>query len=448
MSVRSLLPIIVVAVGFYILFCLRFCFVLHPFHATKMTVSALKSPDSKKALALSLAGTLGVGNIVGVAVGISVGGAGSVLWLLVSSVFASVLKYSEAALTSSELDGGGRGMIDVIRKSFNGAGRALSVSYAFLCLLLAFFMGAALQSASASSCVGEIVGKGKAPFSLIFAFLSAIVVIKGKGRIERVVSVVIPIITVLYICLAFSSIVANYARIPHVIYEILTSAFTAESACGGILGFFASSKIREGFSRGLLSNEAGAGTSSLAHAENKTADPVSAGLVGMLEVIFDTVILCLLSALSVLVCIPEPSAYTSGVALIMESVGGVFGLGSGVAVCVSIILFAFSTVICWYYYGSECYRYLFPKRGVYLYFTAFIAAVLIGSFFEVGFLVVASDYVLLFLTVICTSAVIKNSDRLRCLSEEFGLIKSPRRSRGRIPEPPRKYSRVDQHTRR
>lgn len=416
MNILSFLPIIIVSSGLFLLVKLRFFFIVHPIKTLTHLGRAVTKKDAFSSLCLSLAGTLGVGNIVGVAFGISVGGAGSVFWLFLSSVFSLIIKFSEVAL-SADMKLSSGGMTEAIEKSFK-SGRTPATVYAALCLLLSLTMGASLQSRSA---VESLAPHGNALVpSIIFSGLVALAVIGGARRIEKISAYLIPLATLIYIVLTLAVIIIYRERLPLVFKAIIKDALTPKSALGGIGAFTIISKMREGFSRGLLSNEAGAGTSAFAHARNDST-PVSAGLVGMCEVIFDTVILCMLTALAVLLAVPSPENYSSGLDIVMTALKPL-GTFSGPALSVCIFLFAFSTVICWYYYGLCSLSYL-TKRGKRAFTCVFILAAFFGSLTPIAPLIVLSDYLLFFLSLISLSALIKNSDRLVYLSENEGLLK-------------------------
>ena len=419
MNILNLLPAIIVASGFFLLVKLRFFFIWHP----KKTFSKLKAAVSSKgafsSLCLSLAGTLGVGNIVGVAFGISVGGPGSVFWLFISSIFSLVLKFSEATLASDKKLSSGSGMIDVIKLSFPNRLVPLSFIYAFLCLLLSLSMGAALQARAA---VESIISYDKSFIipAFIFTVLVALAIFGGASRIEKITAWLIPLTTLLYIVLCLAVIILKIERLPEIIIEIFNDAFSIKAGLGGVGGFLIISKMREGFSRGLLSNEAGAGTSSFAHTRNADATPVSVGLVGMCEVFFDTVVLCMLTAFSVLLSLPSLEKYSSGIEIVKAALS-VLGPFSTPLLAISIFAFAYSTVICWYYYGKCAFHHL-TEKGHFLFPVAFIASVFFGAITPSGYLIVISDYVLFFLSLISLLTLIKNSDRLVFLSENEGLL--------------------------
>ncbi len=423
MSVINLLPIIITAGGLFVIVRLRAFFIFHPLRTSKTLLASLDSREARSSLTLALAGTLGIGNIVGVAVGISIGGAGSVFWLFVSAIFASALKYAESSLAADMHTDSSDGMMSVLLSSFSRCGHRLSRTYAVSCLLLSLIMGAALQSRGV---IGSAEYFSIPPLAVGMAFTSLVlaVIIFGAERVGTFTSMIIPTATVLYVFLACVTIFSVPSRIPSAISSIFCNAFSADSASGGIIGFLTGTALREGFSRGLLSNEAGAGTSSLAHSRFD-GDPASAGLLGMCEVFFDTVLLCPLTALAILVSVPDPSAYTSGMALVLSSIGATLGAISGCLVVVCMIAFAFSTVICWYCYGSRCLSFL-GIRGGLPYMAVYLASTLLGVFLSDRILITLTDHILMLLTVLTVLAIIKNSDRLVRLSENSGLLGYPK----------------------
>jgi len=418
----NILPVVVTLGGLYLIFRLRAFYIFHPFRTARALFSSLTGRRARTTLALALAGTLGVGNIVGVAAGIIVGGAGSVFWLLISSAFAAALKYSEASLSSSYGKEGG--MMYAVRSAFSSFGKPFSRLYAFLCILLSLAMGAALQSLSVVESLSFSTSIPQAVISIAFLALVFVVIVSGARGIRGFTAVFIPITTVVYIVLCLTAIFSCAHRLPQVITEIFEGAFTVNGAAGGAVGFLTSRAVSEGYSRGLLSNEAGAGTSSLAHS-GIDYSPTSAGLIGLCEVIVDTVILCTLTALGILTTIPSPTSYKSAILLVLDGIGGTFGIGSRAAVIVCIFSFAFSTVVCWYYYGQRCVGYLFGMESK-AYLLLFLTALLFGTVLGEGRLLAVCDVILLLLTLICVLALIKSSDRLVRLSELGGLI-SPRR---------------------
>lgn len=439
MSILSLMPLMVTASGAYFLIRLRFFFLLHPKKCVNTALKNLKGDGAFSSFSLALAGTLGIGNIVGVAVGLSVGGAGAVFWLMLSSLFSAVIKYAEGTLCSDM--GDGKGMLGVIEKTFGKLSRPLFIFYASLILLLSFVMGGALQSASIGGCAEECLGMRGGMTALIITVALFFSVLGNGEKIKKIINISIPLTTIIYILLCFFTILLNFSLIDDAVFSIFKSAFKSESAIGGVLGFLLSEKIREGYLRAILSNEAGAGTSSIAHSMNPSEDRSSVGVLGILEVFFDTVLLCGLTALSLLVSVDDFSGM-SGIRIVLLGIGSVFGAVSEYLVFVCILAFAYSTVICWYYYGRFVVGLFLDKRGGVMFSLLFFASVFIGATVDGDILIGVTDTVLFLLSLISLSALIKNSDRVVALSEKSGLIRWGR-DRASRSLPRRKYNRED-----
>lgn len=427
----NLLPIIVTFGGGYMLIKLRTFFILYPVRSVKELRSTLSSAECRRSLLLALAGTLGVGNVVGVAAGIIVGGAGSIFWLLISSLFASVLKYSESTLATDFKAASGNGMIDVLKSSFRRGGNWLACLYALSCLLLAFSMGAALQTSSIFGGITYLYEINRYVVAFILSVITFFVAKKGKKRISLLTSIMIPTSSLLYVLLCLSVIILHLDDLPSVVSLIFKTAFSFDGIKGGAVGFACSEAIRQGYSRGLMSNEAGAGTSSLAHSENDV-HPASAGMMGICEVIVDTVILCPLTGIAILLSVNDPQKYSSGISLIMDSIGSAFGSFSECLIIVCIVSFAFSTVICWYYYGFKCLSFLLGGCER-LYAALFAFSVFFGCILTEKMLILISDSMLLILSVLSVSVVMKCSDRIKYLSEQKGLIPPRRKCRATLP---------------
>lgn len=420
------LPIFICAAGIYFMFKLRFFFILHPISTTVKSIRALKDKRALRSFSLALAGTLGVGNVFGVAFGIMVGGAGSVFWLFVSTVFAMIIKYAEVVITSDALchDGDSHGgMFYVIAESFKKSGRALARVYAVGALGLSLFMGAALQCGAVASSVKETLDIPRLSLAAIAVIIVFLSIVGGVNKIEKITSIVIPLTTIIYTVIVIFIIIDNTDRLYDTAVNVLSSAFKFESAVGGALGFFLSPVFTEGFARGILSNEAGAGTSSIAHARNGVLNPSSSGLLGMLEVWFDTGFLCMLTAFAILLSVPDGMLMTDGMSLVMYAVGSSFGVFGKICIMACVISFAFATIICWYYYGMESWAYVFGKETRFVFLPLFIIFVFAGCFLESRFTVLVVDALMAMITVLCISALIKSSDRIKALSERGGVIK-------------------------
>ena len=429
MFATDLLPLIITVAGAFFLIRLRFFFIAHPLKVIGKIKNTVKDKSSRKALALALAGTLGVGNIVGVSYGISVGGEGSLFWIFISGIFASVIKYAESSLAADMTHRGQGGMMHVISSSFKKCGKFLGALYAFLCLLLSFFMGAALQSRSAVSAGRCLIKLNPALVSLIFALLCAAVVFGGAKKIECATSIIIPLSTIIYIIICCAVIFKNASNIPSVLSRVINGAFNFKSAAGGVSGFFISKSIKEGYSRGLLSNEAGAGTSAMAQTRSKNMHPSDVGLLGLCEVFFDTSLLCMLTGFAVLSSSESLASSADGMQIVLSAVRSSVGRGGEAIVTMLVFSFAYSTVICWYYYGHECLEYLVGKRSPLMFSFSFVLISFLGYLIPEGVLIEFTDVILFSMSLLTLSVLIKKSERIVTLSEENGLLKKSDRGK-------------------
>ena len=423
--VIDFLPLLLVIAGSWFLIKLRFFFLIHPFRTLGRGIRAMRDRRAARSFFLALAGTLGVGNVFGVALGLLIGGAGSLFWLFVSMIFAMVIKYAEVVISSDNLyhdtDTHG-GFYYVIRTSFQRGSRCMSSLYAMATLAISLVMGAALQTDAVRETMSEISDVPRLTLALIFTFLTLAAIAGGTAKIEKITAIIIPLSTIIYIIITFCIVFVNLDSLPRVIKLIITSAFDTESMLGGGIGFAMLLPLREGFARGMLSNEAGAGTSSMAHARSGVLSPGSAGILGILEVWFDTGLICMLTGLSILLSVEDISVFEGGMQLVMYAVGNLFGSGGKLLVLASVFAFAFATVICWYYYGCESWCALFGRRHRIVFLPLFLCAVFLGCYVDSYTLVSITDALMALATVLTVSALIKNSDRVKALSENSGII--------------------------
>lgn len=413
----SLLPFAVGACGLFMLIKLKFFLFRSPGKRFKKLFSEFRSKESRRALCLALAGTLGVGNIFGVAAGLMIGGAGSLFWLCLSAAFSSVIKYSEAALCASLKKEGKGGMQYVLEYLYPKHGRVLGVVYALLCLTLALFMGASMQSAAVSDTFYNSFGFFPAGCGIILCLLLIVSVIHGISGIERLTARLIPISAVAYSLMAISVIALKIDNLPAVINRVLAEAFGIRQAAGGISAFLFSKALGEGFARGILSNEAGIGTSSMALLRTRSENPATVGLFGILEVFIDTVILCPLTALAVLLSVPDVSMYKTPMSLLCAAFDSTLGSLSLYILAGCVSLFAFSTIICWYYYGGECCIYLFKKDRPFLYTFFFLFSIFFGALSDSFGIIALTDSVIFLMAAMTLFTILKFSDKIAELTK-------------------------------
>ena len=416
------LPILVSAVGFFLLIKLRAFVFFHPIRCIKRIAHRIKSKKARRALLLAMAGTLGVGNIFGVSAGIIIGGAGSVFWLIFSSAFSIIIKYSEALMSTSLSGREAGGMHVVLKRLFPRAGTCLGGVYAVLCVFLSLFMGSAIQSSAVINCAAVSVG---VPIPVSIATLLALVAAScfgGVGKIEKITEKIIPLTTIIYIIMSFAVLTANFSELPTAISKIFESAFSPMALGGGALAILSSKALTEGFARGILSNEAGSGTSSLAHTRVCDGEAADAGLMGACEVFFDTDILCLLTGLAILVSVENPESFSSPMKLVESAYFSVLGELGSALLLLCIFFFAYSTIICWYYYGSSCFLYFFDERHRLFFLLIFLTFIPVGGVVNEVSLLPLTDTVIFFMSILTLVSLIRYSESIRLETERAGLI--------------------------
>ncbi|MBE6585101.1 MAG: alanine:cation symporter family protein [Ruminococcaceae bacterium] len=396
--ILSAVPFLLLGTGFFYIFKLRGFYLLHPFKTfRKLFVHPKGSGSSSwRALAMALAGTLGVGNIVGVATALYLGGAGSIFWMIFSALIAMVLKYAEICLamrhrryrSNGEPIGGAPYYICGILKSrgLPQMGRIMGGVFALLCLVNTFTMGSMLQSNAAASAMRE--GFGLQPWltGSILALLTLIVSLGGARRIASVTEKIVPLMTVGFLGLCLWVLILRYDRILPSVYNIFHSAFSLGSMGGGIIGFITSQGFRYGIMRGLVSNEAGCGTAPMAHATSSSNSPATQGIFGLVEVFVDTILLCSITALAILVSdIEITSLGNDGVRIAKEAFASVLGPWAGTFFSVAVLSFGVATILCWCHYGATSLYVLTGKNpfrariGAMIFSVLFSFSVLLGA---------------------------------------------------------------------
>ena len=367
----SAIPLLLFAVGLFYLFRLRWFYLLHPVRCVRLLFGHRPAGGISpfRALTVALAGTLGVGNIVGVAAALYFGGPGAVLWMLVSALVAMVLKYAEItlALRHRRISAGGEpvgGAPYYIRDGLTQGGmprlgKILAAVFALLCLVNAVTMGSLLQ-------VNAVAGAMETGFSIhpfltggAVAILAVIALKGGASRIASLTEKLVPLMTVGFLVVCAAVLILRRERIPRALWAIWEDAFSPATVGAGIGGFFVSKGVRLGVMRGLISNEAGCGTAPMAHATAQTDLPARQGLFGLVEVFVDTVLLCSVTALCILVSDSGPTAYGEDtVRTAQAAFSSVLGEWAGWFFAVAMLLFGVATVLCWIHYGKTCAAYL------------------------------------------------------------------------------------------
>lgn len=335
-----------------------------------------------QALMTALAATVGTGNIAGVAAAIAVGGPGALFWMWVTGLFGMATKYSEALLAVKyrEVDALGTmsgGPMYYIEKGVGS--KWLARIFAIFAAIAAFGIGNMVQANSVAEAVNATFGLPDWATAIMLVTISGLVILGGIKNIARATSAIVPTMVIFYITAALVILVMKYDQIPHALGLIFKYAFTPAAGIGGFTGAALMITIRMGVARGIFSNESGLGSSPIAAAAAKTHEPVRQALVSMTQTFIDTIVVCTMTGLVIIVT----GAWTSGetgAALTERAFSlGLPGNCGGIVVTLGLVFFAYSTILGWSYYGEKSIEYLFGEKSIKPYRLLWIIAVLAGS---------------------------------------------------------------------
>ena len=332
------------------------------------------------ALMTSLSATIGTGNIAGVATAIVLGGPGAVFWMWITALVGMATKYSEAvcAVHFRETDSTGKhigGPMYYIKNGLSSKWKWLAGVFAAMGAIAAFGIGNMVQSNSIADALDDHNIYPLVTSVILFVLIS-MVLIGGITRIAVWAGKLVPFMTILYVASCLIILVINYDAIPAALQLIVTTAFTGTAATGGFTGAAVAAAIQFGIARGVFSNEAGLGSAPIAHAAARTKDPITQGHIAMLGTFIDTIIICSMTAL-VIITTGVWSSGETGVDLTAMAFDSAL-MGGHYIVIFSLVIFAFTTILGWSYYGEKCWQYLFGVKRVAIYRVAWIAAVFIG----------------------------------------------------------------------
>ena len=394
-----------------LIYALFFIFKLRGLPIRK-SIAAIKSMLKRKdrgsvsplrAVFMALAGTLGVGNIVGVASAIALGGAGSVFWMWVSAFLAMILKYSEIVLAmlhrrfaNNQYYGGAvYYMMDYfVSVGKRMTGEVYTFIFSVLCLCNGFTMGGIIQSNAIAVSINSTFKVNQIACGVFIALILISVFFLNAKGIFSLCEKLVPAVSVIYICLSILAISQSVEHIPEVFNRILNEAFDFQALAGGVLGINVSLSLRYGTIRGLFSNEAGCGTSPIAHAASSSKYPCEQGVLGIVEVFIDTIVVCTLTAFVILINWDSACAYINNpIMMCFAAFGSNIGVLSDYFLTICVFLFAFATIICWGYYGKECIYFL-NKGSVFekMFYIAYIAIVFAGAFIELDLVWQIADF--------------------------------------------------------
>ena len=355
-----------------------------------------------QAVCTALAATVGTGNIAGVAGAIAIGGPGAVFWMWISALLGMCTKFAEVTLAVHFRERNAQG--DYVGGPMyyikNGLSRRwywLAVLYSVFGVFTVFGTGNATQVNTITASINTALSSyGLLPADAVtlcrwiigvaIALILMLVLLGGIKRIGRVTERLVPFMALLYVVLALGVVVLNAGRIPAVLGAIVTGAFSPMAVTGGIVGsFFAS--MQKGVARGIFSNEAGLGTGSIAHACADTQEPVRQGLFGIFEVFADTIVICTLTALVILLSgVPVSYGQAAGAELTISGFVATYGNWVTIFTAVAMCCFAFSTIIGWGLYGARCVEFLFSSRAIAPFMVVYSLVAILGATADLGLL--------------------------------------------------------------
>lgn len=374
-------------------------------HAIQVTAGKFDKPEDKgeithfQALCAALSATIGLGNIAGVAVAITAGGPGAIFWMWVAGILGMATKFVSISLSmiyrSESAKGEMRGGPMYTIK--NGLGKAfypLAIMFSLFTILGAFGAGNMFQSNQMASMIRVATGIPPWATGITFAILTGLVLLGGIKRIGAVAEKLVPAMVVLYFIGAVGVIFTNISVVPSLLLQIVTDAWTGTAAVGGFVGIAFKEVVIQGVRRAVFSNEAGLGSAAMAHAAAK-ARPVQEGLVGMLGPFIDTVVVCTLTALVLLLTgVWSQTGGLQGSELTAMAFSTVYGDTGTYMLTLMVVLFAFSSIISWSYYGEQGLVFLFGEKSIIPYRAVFTLVVFVGAVTKLGTILNFSDAVL------------------------------------------------------
>ncbi|MDO4600708.1 MAG: sodium:alanine symporter family protein [Eubacteriales bacterium] len=402
--------ICIIGVGLYLSIGTRFIQIRKFPYAIKTTIGRIFSKkDSSdgtmtpfQAVCTALAATVGTGNIAGVAGAIAIGGPGAVFWMWISAFLGMCTKFSEVTLAVHFRERNAHGdyvggPMYYIKNGLSKNWHWLAVLFSVFGILTVFGTGNATQVNTITTAINtallnyhlispDSVKTVNLVLGIAIAIIVGLVLLGGVKRIGKVTEKLVPFMAVLYIGLSLGVVLFNIEKVPSVFASIIHGAFNPSAVTGGIVGSFFLS-MKKGVSRGIFSNEAGLGTGSIAHACADTNEPVKQGLFGIFEVFADTIVICTLTALVILVSgVSVPYGTDAGAELTISGFTATYGNWVSVFTAVAMCCFAFSTIIGWGLYGARCIEFLFSVKVLRPFMIVYSLVAILGATMDLGLL--------------------------------------------------------------
>ncbi|HEL2495110.1 TPA: sodium:alanine symporter family protein [Streptococcus suis] len=355
--------------------------------------------SSFAALCTALAATVGTGNIVGVATAITTGGPGALFWMWVAAFFGMATKYAEGflAIKYRTKDANGQaagGPMHYITLGMGQKWKPLAIFFAISGVLVALLgMGTFSQVNSIASSMSASFGLAPQLVSIVTAISIAFFIFGGIEKISDVSTKIVPFMAILYILASLIVLVVHWNELLPTLGLVLKSAFSPAAAVGGFVGATVKEAIQRGIARGVFSNESGLGSAPIAAAAAKSDNPVEQGLISMTGTFIDTIIICTLTGLTILVTGQWSVEGLEGAPLTQAAFATVFGNTGSIALTISLVLFAFTTILGWSYYGERCIEFLFGTKSILPYRLVFVTMVALGGFLKLDLIWTIADIV-------------------------------------------------------
>lgn len=389
-------PLLFLLLGIHCLFTIRLRFVQRCLPGA-LRLSGGGRKHGFRSLSTALAATLGTGNIVGVSSAIALGGPGAVFWCWLTGVLGMATAYAECYLSMvhRETDSSGklRGGIMYVLEHALGSKKA-GRFFAYLLLIASFGIGCSTQAGTVTETVSSLAGTAPVITGLILVFFVGYVILHGSQAITKLCSILVPLMAVLYLGACLVLLVLNSAHILPALRLIISSAFSPTAALGGIAGGSFLFSARYGIARGLFTNEAGLGTAPLAFTENAESSPEKAALLSMSAVFLDTVVLCALTGIVIISSLlHDPSLAGQYTATTLTSAAFSLLPCGELLLGISLIAFAYATLIGWSYFGAQAVSYLFGEASLPVYRICYLGMIFLGSILSLPLIWELTDFI-------------------------------------------------------
>ncbi len=394
--------VLILGTGFFLMLGLKAMPLQKLFYGFSLLFKGRESSPGAKgeitpfnALMTSLSATIGTGNIAGVATAVFIGGPGALFYMWLTALVGMATKYAEAvcAVKFREQDENGQyvgGPMYYIKNGLSSKWQWLALLFSIFGAIAGFGIGNTVQSNSIASAIQGTFGIEQWISGLITMIVVGLVLLGGIKRISHVAGTLVPLMAAAYFLAGIVVLALNISEIPAAFSLIFSSAFTGQAAAGGFAGATVWAAIRFGVARGIFSNEAGLGSAPIAHASATTKDPVSQGLVAMLGTFIDTIIVCSITGLAIIVTGEWQSGETGAALTSAAFETALPGVGAYV-VTISLAIFAFTTIIGWSIYGERCVQYLFGVKSVMPFRILWVIAIFFGAIADLGYIWLLAD---------------------------------------------------------